>query len=235
VGEHRIVCGDCTDAAVVARVMAGERAQLLCTDPPYNVSYVGKTSDTLTIENDSMNADDFDTFLNSFLSRAYGAMVSGGVFYICAPSGRIETQFRNAISNHLILSQCIVWVKDRFVLGHSDYHYKHESILYGWSKGSHKFYGDGTLDTVWEVDRPSASRDHPTMKPIELFERMIENSSLTGEIILAPFAGSGTTGVAAHRLGRRARMIEISPAYCAVILERMAALGLTPQLLERAA
>ena len=231
-GEHRLICGDCTDKQVVERVMGGEKANLVFTDPPYNVSYQDKESieslkarnrrtDGLVVSNDSMTDDQFDAFLVSFLSEL--PLVEGGAFYLCAPPGRTETQFRNALECvfGLTLRQCIVWVKDVFVFGRQDYHWRHESILYGWKDGSaHYFIDDHTQDTVWEFDRPRVSKEHPTMKPVELPEKAIQNSSRKGEIVFDGFLGSGTTLIACERLGRKCRAVEISPAYVAVAIQR---------------
>lgn len=223
IGEHRLVCGDCTDPETVARVMGGERADMMFTDPPYNVNYVGKTIDSMVIDNDSMPEGEFLDFLLSFMRAA--PLEPGAAFYVCSPPGNPETTFRNAINavSGWMLKQCIVWVKDQFVMGRQDYHWRHESILYGWVEGAaHFFVNDRTLDTVWEIDRPRVNDLHPTMKPVEVPSGGIRNNSKTGELIYEPFAGSGTTLVACQNLSRRCRAIEISPAYCAVILQRMA-------------
>lgn len=231
-GPHRLVCGDCTDKAVVEAVMRGEVAEKMFTDPPYNVGYQDNESieslkkrnrrtDGLTVANDAMSDEDFAAFLD--LSLANSALPKGGVFYLCAPPGHTETLFRNILNNvsGWSLKQCIVWVKDRFVFGRQDYHYRHESILYGWIEGAaHYFLDDRTQDTVWEFDRPRVSEFHPTMKPVGLPEKAIENNSHINGIIYEPFCGSGTTIIAAHNLNRRARAIEIDPGYVAVSLER---------------
>jgi len=168
-----------------------------------------------------MSDDQFDEFLDSTLASF--PLKNGGVFYLCAPAGHTETQFRNAIArNHdYSLRQCIVWVKDRFVYGRQDYHWRHESILYGWKHGAaHYFVKDRIYDTVWEIARPSISKNHPTMKPIELYERGISNSSRLDEVIMDGFVGSGTAIAACERLNRRCRAIEIEPKYCAVTIQR---------------
>ncbi len=231
-GDHRLMVGDCTDPAVVARLMDGERAQLVFEDPPYNVSYQDNESieslkarnrrtDGKIIANDAMTDPDFDNFLDRILAAL--PLAIGGSYYLCAPPGHPETQFRNALNrvSGCELRQCIVWVKDRFVFGRQDYHWRHESILYGWKEGAaHYFIDDHTQDTVWEIERPTASPDHPTQKPIELPERAIRNSSRTNDIVFDGFLGSGTTIIAAQRTGRRCYGCEIEPKYCDVILRR---------------
>jgi DNA modification methylase len=234
IGEHRLLCGDSTKREDVDRVMMGEKARMVFTDPPYNVAYQDNESieslkarnrrtDGLTVSNDSMTDSEFDSFLIAFMELF--PIDAGGSFYLCAPPGRPETQFRNAIDciSGLTLRECIVWVKDVFVFGRQDYHWRHESILYGWRDGAaHYFVDDHTQDTVWEFDRPHDSKEHPTMKPLELPVKAISNSSRRDEVVFDCFAGSGTTIVACQNLQRKCRAIEISPNYCAVILERMA-------------
>jgi DNA modification methylase len=231
-GKHRLICGDCTDKATVERLMGGERADMVFTDPPYNVAYQANESieslkarnrrtDGLIVQNDAMSDEEFDRFLDSFLSQM--PLKDGGAYYLCAPPGRTETQFRNALErvSGLALRECIVWVKDRFVFGRQDYHWRHESILYGWKEGaSHYFVDDHTQDTVWEIQRPTVSEFHPTMKPVELPVKAIGNSSRLSEIVYEPFSGSGTTLIACEQLNRQCRACEISPAYVAVALER---------------
>jgi DNA modification methylase len=181
-----------------------------------------------------MSDEEFDCFLDTHFFT--WPLAAGGAYYLCAPPGHPETQFRNALNrvSGCGLRECIVWVKDRFVCGRQDYHWRHESILYGWREGAaHYFIDDRTQDTVWEIERPTASPDHPTQKPIELPMRAIRNSSRNGEIVFDGFAGSGTTLIAAHRLGRKARVCELSPRYADVILRRAEAEGLTVERAEQ--
>jgi DNA modification methylase len=243
-GEHRLAVGDCTDRGVVEGVMGGESADMVATDPPYNVSIFGGTHDPRDkknygagpkIQNDNMSDEEFDKFLlNAFMSIDK-ILKAGGVYYICAPAGRTETQFRIALEEVFGLRECIVWVKQQFVFGRQDYHWRHESILYGWKNGAaHYFCDDKTQDTVWEFDRPMRSeKEHPTQKPFELFFRMISNSSKFDELVYDPFLGSGTTLIACENLNRRCRGIEISPAYAAVCLQRFVDYaGIDPVLLS---
>ena len=243
-GDHRLICGDCADAGVVDRLMEGDKADMVFTDPPYNVGIVGGTHDPRSpkyqsgrkIDNDSMPDSAFDEQLFIWFSSMARVMRDGAAFYVCAPPGRTETQFRNALNrvSGIPLRQCIVWVKNSAVFGRQDYHWRHESILYGWKDGAaHYFTENRKQNTVWEVDRPTVSEFHPTMKPVELPEKAIENSSKAGWVIYDPFLGSGTTLIACERLGRKCRAVEISPAYVAVALERWATMtGQMPVLVN---
>lgn len=218
-GDHMLVCGDaCTPGVLQA---LGTHHSLLLTDPPYNVAYVGKTKDALTIENDKQDDAQFLMFLSRAFQAADAVMVDGAVFYIFhAPTEGLN--FRAAVKTvGWKLAQVLVWAKDRFVMGRQDYHWRHEPILYGWKLGAaHHALEDRTQDTVWECPRPARSEEHPTMKPVELFARAIRNSSDPGEVVLDPFAGSGTTLMACEQTGREARLVEIDPAYCDVIARR---------------
>ncbi len=227
IGPHRLLVGDCTDAANVARLMGGERADMVFTDPPYGVDYVGKTKDALVIDNDNLGDDGTRELVRDIMTVA--PLREGGSFYVCSPAGNTETAFRLALREaKLELRQCIVWVKQHFVMGRQDYHWRHESILYGWKAGAgHYFVDDRTQDTVWEIDRPAVNADHPTMKPIGLVEKAIRNNSRASEIVYDGCLGSGTTLIAAHRTGRRCYGCELSPRYADVILRRAEAEGLT--------
>lgn len=202
---------------------------MMWTDPPYGVDYTGKTPAALTIRNDG-GAQLAQLLADSF-TAADGALKPGARFYLAAPPGPREFDFHQAIgATGWKLHQGLVWVKDQFVLGHSDYHYRHEPILYGYKpgpgragRGNHKgsrWYADHSQDSVFEVARPKASRDHPTMKPVALIEACLRNSSLPADLVLEPFAGSGSTLIACENLGRRCYAIEIDPAYCDVIVDR---------------
>jgi len=197
---------------------------LIWTDPPYGVGYVGKTRAALRIANDDLGEAATRRLVADALTLA--PLRPGGAFYLAAPGGPLHLAFLLAVRDAgLAVHQTLVWVKDRFVLGHADYHARHEPILYGWREGAaHHFVPDRTQDTVWEIERPSRSTEHPIMKPVALVERAIRNSSRPGEIVYDPFAGAGTTLVAAEVSGRLARVIEIDPRYAQVIIERWSTL-----------
>lgn len=219
-GNHRLLCGDATDPRDMGKLMQDDVADLLFTDPPYGVNYVGKTEDAMTIQNDNLGDEDTRKLVADSLRVA--SLKPGGAFYICSPPGISEMFFRLAIADAgYLLRQCIVWVKNHFVMGRQDYQGRHESLLYGWRDGAaHAFYGGRNQDTVWEIDRPNSGREHPTMKPVMLVARAIENSSEQGGIVLDPFGGSGTTMIACEQLNRKCRMLEIDPKYVDVIVDR---------------
>lgn len=223
IGEHRLLCGDSTKAEDVARVMGGEKADLLMTDPPYNVAYTGKTKDALTIDNDEMSDPAFRGFLVQAFTAAFDSLKAGGAFYIWHADSE-GYNFRGAVFDiGQKVRQCLIWAKNTLVMGRQDYHWKHEPCLYGWKEGAaHSWHSDRTQTTLLQFDRPTSSQEHPTMKPVALFEYLIRNSSGKGEIVLDTFGGSGTTLVAAQNTERKGRTVELSPNYCAVILERMA-------------
>ena len=235
-GVHRLLVGDCTDPANVARLMGGERADILWTDAPYNVNYEGKTDDALKIENDSMSIADFRAFLTNAFKCADSAMSKGAVYYLAHPDV-FAYEFIGATRDVGWVAArppVVQWVKDTFVMGRGDYHSRSEPILYGWKPGAaHHAVTDRTQDNVWEIPRPKASEEHPTMKPVELVERALNNSSKRGNIVLDMFLGSGTTLIAAHRTGRRCYGCEISPKYADVILRRAEAEGLTTELVPQ--
>ena len=187
IAEHRIMCGDSTLAENVEKLMNGKKADMVFTDPPYGVDYVGKTKDALKIKNDITT----ETFKNAMPNYARYTKL-GASFYICCPPGNKFIDFVVPFNEYCHQSSTIIWVKNSLVLGHGDYHFKHEPILYGWNKeGVHSFYGDRSQTTVWEIDRPSRSKEHPTMKPVALVEKAIINSSKQDDIILDLFGGGG--------------------------------------------
>lgn len=236
IGKHRLLCGDSRRADDVARVMGDDLASCMWTDPPYGVSYVGKTDDALTLQND--DAGGLDTLLRDAFAAADTALDDGAAIYIAHPPGALSVTFGvRYLAQGWRLHQTLTWVKDSMVLGHSDYHYKHEPILFGYKggggrrgRGGEGWYGDNSQTSVLVFDRPKASEEHPTMKPVELVAYCLKNSSPVNGIVYDGFGGSGTTMVAGEQLGRRTRLIELDPRYCAVILERMSAMGLTPEL-----
>ncbi len=230
-GPHRLVCGDATDPDVVETLTAGERASAVWTDPPYGVEYVGKTSQALRLVNDSPDAT-LALLTDAFVSVG-GVLEPGAPFYVASPAGPMGSVFRGALETAgWRLHQCLVWVKDALVLGHSDYHYRHEDILFGHlpgggrpGRGRHqgsRWRGDNAQDTVFEVARPKRSETHPTIKPVELITAQLRNSIRPGEVVLDPFAGSGSTLIAAETLGARAFLVEIDPRYADVCRQRYA-------------
>lgn len=233
-GEHRLLCGDATDASAMAALMGGDIADICVTDPPYNVDYEGKTKEALRIQNDKMGDSVFFEFLYDAFISVFSYIKAGGVFYVFHADSE-GLNFRRAYKEAgFLLKQCCVWVKNSFVMGRQDYQWQHEPvlegvkapkthdpILYGWKPGAaHEWFSDRRQTTVWEFDRPRRSLDHPTMKPVELIEYPIGCSSDTGAIVLDPFGGSGSTLIACHKLRRKARIMELDPKYCDVIVRR---------------
>ena len=222
IGEHRLLCGDSTQTDTFEKLMQGEVADMVLTDPPYNVAYEGKTKDALTIENDSMGNDDFYKFLYDFYTALSTAVKKGGAIYVWHASSEIINFGKAMVDAGWLLKQQLIWVKNTMVMGRQDYQWKHEPCLYGWLKGdSHKWYSDRKQTTVIEWDKPMRNGEHPTMKPIGLFAYQIENSSKQGDIVIDAFGGSGTTMVACEQLKRKSRVIEYDPKYCQVIIDRM--------------
>lgn len=220
-GDHRLLCGDSTKAEDVKRLMAGNMADLMLTDPPYNVDYTGGTKDALKISNDSMADQDFRKFLVSCFGEAFIALKQGASFYVFHAD--LEGyNFRGAIHDcQQRVRQCLVWVKDILVMGRQDYQSQHEPCLYGWKDGaSHCWYSDRKQTTLLRFDRPKRSEDHPTMKPVAMFAYLMGNSTTKHELVYDPFLGSGTTLIAAEQMGRKCYGMEISPAYCDVIVKR---------------
>jgi site-specific DNA-methyltransferase (adenine-specific) len=208
--------------------MRGDVADAVWTDPPYGVSYVGKTKDALTIQNDALTPAGLRALLDAAFTQALRHTHHGAAWYVAAPAGPLHLVFGNALLDLGIYRQQIIWVKDVFVLGHADYHYRHEPIFYGYSpgytgrrgRGGEGWYSDHAQDTVWDIPRPKRSEEHPTMKPVELVTRALTNSTPRGATVVDCFAGSGTTLIAAHINGRVARLIELGPNYCDVIARR---------------
>ena len=220
-GTHRLMCGDSTSVEDVQEVMGGGIADLWLTDPPYNVAYQGKTKDALTIQNDEMDDESFRRFLVSAYSAADSVLKEGAAFYIWHADSE-GFNFRGACRDvGWKVRECLIWSKDTFVLGRQDYQWQHEPCLYGWKDGAaHNWYSDRSQTTILEFDRPNRNAEHPTMKPVGLFQYLIGNSTKRGDIVLDSFGGSGTTLIACEQTGRSARILELDPCYCDVIIER---------------
>ena len=237
-GPHRLLCGDSTETDAVLAFMGGDVADCMWTDPPYGVEYVGKTKDALTIQNDS--AENLPKLLARAFATATRVLRPGAPVYVAHPAGPLFQEFVKAFNEAgWSLRQTLVWVKDQMVLGHSDYHYRHEPILYGYTgggkgrlgRGGKHWYGDHSQTSVFEVPKPPRSDKHPTMKPVSLIAAMLNNSCPPGGMVYEPFGGSGSTLIAAHTTGRVARLVELDPRYCDVICHRwQEATGILPRL-----
>lgn len=217
-GRHRLMCGDSTDKATVEMLMDGKKANLVVTDPPYNVNYEGTAG---KIKNDNMDNDSFYRFLfDSFTNMEY-AMADDASIYVFH-SDTEGLNFRKAFADAgFYLSGCCIWKKPSLVLGRSPYQWQHEPCLFGWKKsGKHKWYAGRKETTIWEFDKPKKNSDHPTMKPIALISYPIKNSSMSNCIVLDPFGGSGSTLIACEQLDRICYTMELDPKYCDVILQR---------------
>lgn len=219
VGRHRLMCGDATSAADVAALMDGKKANLIVTDPPYNVAF--KASDGLTIQNDSMKNDEFYTFLYNSLKNMAEHLESGGSAYVFHADTE-GLNFRKAfIDAGFHLAGVCIWVKNSLVLGRSDYQWQHEPVLFGWKKGGkHSWYSDRRQTTIWNYDKPKRNKNHPTSKPLDLLGYPICNSSQENAIVLDTFGGSGSTLMACEQLNRICCMMELDEKYASVILRR---------------
>ena len=220
-GKHRLLCGDSTSMDDLAKLTDGQLVDMWLTDPPYNVSYEGKTKDALTIKNDEMGNDQFRQFLRDSYTAADTVMKPGAVFYIWHADSE-GYNFRGAAHDAgWKVRQCLIWKKSSMVMGRQDYHWKHEPCLYGWKEGAgHLWSADRKQTTILEFDKPSRNGEHPTMKPVALFEYQLLNNTKGGDIVLDSFGGSGTTLIAAEKNGRVARLMELDPKYCDVIIKR---------------
>ena len=220
-GNHRLMCGDSTSIEDVEKLMGGARADLLITDPPYNVDYTGKTKDALKIQNDSMEDETFRQFLRDAFTAADSVMKPGAAFYIWHADSE-GYNFRGACHDiGWTVRQCLVWEKNQMVMGRQDYQWKHEPCLYGWKDGAgHSWYSDRSQTTILNFSRPQRSEMHPTMKPVALFGYQIQNSSKKGDFVLDLFGGSGTTIVCCEQSERNAFVMELDPHYCDVIIDR---------------
>lgn len=220
-GRHRLMCGDSTSVEDVEKLMGGYQADLLLTDPPYNVAYEGKTKDALKIQNDSMDNDSFREFLKAAFSAADNVMKPGAVFYIWHADSE-GYNFRGACFDiGWTVRQCLIWNKNSMVLGRQDYQWKHEPCLYGWKEGAgHLWASDRKQTTVINFDKPQRNGEHPTMKPVGLFDYQILNNTKGGDIVLDLFGGSGTTIMACEQNGRNGYLMELDPRYVDVIIRR---------------
>lgn len=245
-GAHRLMCGDSTKAEDVAKLMDGEQADLLLTDPPYGVDYEGKTKDKLKIENDSASETEQIAFLSAAFRNAYNSMKPGAAYY-CWYASMTQKAFHLALeASGLKPHQLLIWVKNAMVLGKQDYQWRHEPCFYGWKEGgAHYFIDVRSFTTVEDdldrisrekaierlkelssftsaiyEDKPVRSELHPTMKPVELFKKQIRNSSRPGDLVLDLFAGSGTSIIAAEEMDRRCFAMEYDPVYADVIIRR---------------
>jgi site-specific DNA-methyltransferase (adenine-specific) len=220
-GKHRLMCGDSTSVDAMQTLCKDQLVDMWLTDPPYNVAYEGKTKDALKIENDSMGNDEFRQFLRDAFVTADTAMKPGAVFYIWHADSE-GYNFRGACFDAgWQVRQCLIWKKSTMVMGRQDYQWKHEPCLYGWKDGAgHLWATDRKQTTILEFDKPHRNGEHPTMKPVALFEYQMLNNTKGGDIVLDSFGGSGTTLLAAEKNGRVARLMELDPKYCDVIVKR---------------
>jgi len=218
-GNHRLMCGDSTSIADLETLCGGQLVDMWLTDPPYNVAYEGGTG--LTIKNDNMADDAFRQFLRDAYVAANVVMKPGAVFYIWYADVETYNFVGAAKDAGWKISQILIWKKSSLVMGRKDYHFKHEPCLYGWKDGAgHLWAADRKQTTILEFDKPSRNGEHPTMKPVELFAYQMLNNTKGGDIVLDSFGGSGTTMIAAEKHGRHARVMELDPKYCDVIVKR---------------
>lgn len=220
-GSHRLLCGDSTSIADLERLCAGQMVDIWLTDPPYNVAYEGGTKEKLKIKNDSMGDEQFRQFLRDAYTAADAVMKPGAVFYIWHADSE-GYNFRGAAKDAgWTVRQCLIWKKSSLVLGRQDYQWQHEPCLYGWKDGAgHLWAADRKQTTILEFDKPARNGEHPTMKPVALFEYQLLNNTKGGDAVLDSFGGSGTTLIAAEKNGRIARLMELDPKYCDVIVTR---------------
>jgi len=220
-GNHRLMCGDSCSITDMEKLANDRKVDMWLTDPPYNVAYEGKTKDALTIQNDSMSNDGFRQFLRDAYVTADTVMKPGAVFYIWHADSEGYNFRGAAFDAGWKVRQCLIWKKSTMVMGRQDYHWKHEPCLYGWKEGAgHLWATDRKQTTILEFDKPSRNGEHPTMKPVALFEYQMLNNTKGGDIILDSFGGSGTTLLAAEKNGRISYVMELDPKYCDVIVKR---------------
>ena len=220
-GRHRLICGDATDAETVRMLMDGRKANLVLTDPPYNVNFEGSSG--LKIKNDSMKADQFYNFLLSAFKCFYENLTDGGAFYSFHSDSEKVNFFRACVDAGFHYSTTCIWVKNALVLGRGDYQQMHEPVMYAFKDtAKHKWYSDRKQTTIWNFDKPKKNTDHPTSKPLDLLAYPIKNSSQANAIVLDTFGGSGSTLIACEQLDRTCFMLELDEKYASVILRRYA-------------
>ena len=230
-GDHRVMCGESTDADQVKQLMNGLQADLVWTDPPYGVDIQerdmaqanvrGRRKDGKGVMNDDLKGNDLYSFLHKAFTNGKEHTKAGGCWYVASPPGDLMMQFGNALLDLGLARHSLVWVKDSLVMGRADYHYRHEVLFYGWKEGAaHHAPPDRKQDSVWEIPRPKRSPEHPTMKPVELIVKAIKNSTNQNEIVLDLFGGSGSTLIAAEETNRIGYLMELDPRYVDVICAR---------------
>lgn len=224
-GDHLVRCGATGDDATLAWLLECPQATMVWTDPPYGVEYTGRTADALTIQNDG--EEGLPELLAAMTATITAVAAPGAAVYVAAPPGRQGIEFALALRDAGMFRQRLVWVKNMMAAGWSDYRWRHEDIYFGYvpgagrrGRGSEGWYGGNAESTVLEFPKPRANREHPTMKPVELIQRCIANSSRPGEVVLDLFGGSGSTLIAAHKMNRRAVLVEMDPKYVDVICRR---------------
>lgn len=219
--EHRLVCGDATRSEDLELLMAGERADLVFTDPPYNVDYQGYTDERMTIQGDRMSKEEFERFLSATFLSYKSIIAPHASIYVCHSSSW-QREFQQAIESAGFTVRCqLIWAKNTFAWGFGRYKFQHEPIFYGHVDGEKDlWFGDKSQSTLWEENKPAANRIHPTAKPVELVERALINSSKSGAIVADLFGGSGSTLIGCQRRSRTARLMEVDPSYCDVIVQR---------------
>jgi DNA modification methylase len=220
-GDHKLLVGDATKSVDVATLMAGDHADLLVADPPYNVDYEGYTEERLKIRGDRMSDAEFKQFLESSFQAYRAVAKQGASLYVCHSSSR-QREFQNALEAAGFEVRCqIIWAKNTFAWGFGRYKFQHEPIFYAHvAKQKDPWYGDKSQSTLWEEKKPAANRIHPTAKPVELIERALLNSSKAGDIVVDLFGGSGSTLIGCERRGRKARLMEVDPKYADCIVQR---------------
>lgn len=225
-GKHRIMCGDSTDAGSVALLMDGNKAALMQTDPPYGIAYVenaktkGQAASHADIENDDLDGEKLQAFLEAQIRAALPSLNDNCAFYLWHPMLTQGTFFAAAAAADVLIHRQIIWQKPSMVFGRGDYHWQHELCFYGWRRGNRPpFYGPRNQTTLWAVGRET-SKEHPTAKPVDLWKPPIENHTKHGEIMFEPFSGSGSQIIAAEQTGRRCYAMELSPNYVDVAVRR---------------